>query len=391
VAESIAAVEGLAPGWARVAVADACPLIMDFRGRTPRKLGMAWGGGTIPALSAGNVKMGYVDLEEETHLGSDALYRRWMTDGPTRAGDILFTTEAPLGNVALVPDDRRYILSQRTILLRPDPIKVDSNYLYQALQAADFRRQLQENTTGSTATGIQRRRLERLEVLVPRSLIEQRAIAEALDDADALVRALGLMIDKKQSMRVGAAQTLLSGRVRLPGFIGEWQSMVLREVLTVRHGKSQRQVTVAGGRYPVLATSGEIGRTDSYLWDQPSVLIGRKGTIDAPQYMDTPFWSIDTLFYTDIKPAHHAKFIYYFFEAIPWKAFNEASGVPSLNAATIEAIEVSLPKRDEQMAIAEVLSDMDREIEMLEVRRSKMRDLKISMAQKLLSQATRLA
>ena len=86
--------------------------IMDFRGRTPKKLGTEWGGGDIPALSAGNVRMGFVDFKEECYFGSEQLYRRWMTKGDLAKDDIVFTTEAPLGNVALVPDNRRYILSQ---------------------------------------------------------------------------------------------------------------------------------------------------------------------------------------------------------------------------------------------------------------------------------------
>jgi|SRR5665213_939923 len=92
-------------------------------------------------------------------------------------------------------------------------------------------------------------------------------------------------------------QQLLTGKCRLPGFHHAWEVKKLRDVLTVRHGKSQREVEARGGIYPILATGGEIGRTDHYLYDRPSVLIGRKGTIDTPQYVETPFWTIDTLFF----------------------------------------------------------------------------------------------
>lgn len=92
--------------------------IIDYRGRTPKKLGMNWGGGNIPALSAGNVKQGYIDFEQDCYYGSVELYTKWMKQGATRKNDIIFTTEAPLGNVALIPDDKKYILSQRTVLLQ---------------------------------------------------------------------------------------------------------------------------------------------------------------------------------------------------------------------------------------------------------------------------------
>jgi len=67
--------------WVTLPISDIILNIIDYRGRTPRKLGMEWGGGDITALSAGNVKMGYIDFGEETYLGSEALYKRWMTNG----------------------------------------------------------------------------------------------------------------------------------------------------------------------------------------------------------------------------------------------------------------------------------------------------------------------
>ncbi|MCA9642921.1 MAG: restriction endonuclease subunit S, partial [Myxococcales bacterium] len=153
--------------------------IMDYRGRTPKKLGMEWGGGDIPALSARNVKKGFVDFGEECYFGSDELYRRWMTKGDVAKDDILFTTEAPLGNVALVPDDRRYILSQRTILLQVDPQRASSTFLFQMMLSHRFQRMLVDYSSGSTAKGIQRKKFEQLSVALP-PLPEQRAIAAAL-------------------------------------------------------------------------------------------------------------------------------------------------------------------------------------------------------------------
>jgi type I restriction enzyme S subunit len=126
-------------------------------------------------------------------------------------------------------------------------------------------------------------------------------------------------------------QQLLTGQTRLPGFEGEWEFKSLREVLEVRHGRSQHDVVVLDGKYPIWATGGEIGRTDIPLHEKPSVLIGRKGTIDAPRYAERPFWTVDTLFYTEILGENSAKYLFYRFCMIPWKNYNEASGVPSLN------------------------------------------------------------
>ncbi|OAX66774.1 type I restriction endonuclease subunit S [Xanthomonas translucens pv. arrhenatheri] len=164
----------------------------------------------------------------------------------------------------------------------------------------------------------------------------------------------------------------------------------LGDALVIRHGKSQKDVEVNGGSYPILATGGQIGLACQPIYEKPSVLIGRKGTINQPQYMDRPFWSVDTLFYSEMKNSSVAKFFYYRFCLIEWMQYNEASGVPSLNARTIEGIEFACPDAKEQTAIAEVLSAMDAEITALETRRIKTRALKQAMMQELLTGRTRL-
>lgn len=163
--------------------------IMDFRGRTPTKIGMEWGGGDIPAISAINVRDGYLDLSRGVNYGSEALHDRWMSQGPTRVGDVVFTTEAPLGNVALLSDDKKYILSQRVVLLRPSWEQTRSEYLRYFLSSSVFRQGVESRATGSTAEGVKRRYL----MAMPSCALptgEQRHIAAFLDRETARIDAL---------------------------------------------------------------------------------------------------------------------------------------------------------------------------------------------------------
>ena len=171
----------------------------------------------------------------------------------------------------------------------------------------------------------------------------------------------------------------------------DWEVKNFGDVLKVRHGKSQHDVVVTDGEFPILATGGEIGRTNHYLYNKPSVLIGRKGTIDAPQYVEMPFWTIDTLFYTEIAEKTSTKFIFYKFQTINWRGYNEASGVPSLNASTIERINFANPPLPEQTAIAAALSDVDALIGELDKLIAKKRDIKQATMQQLLTGKKRLA
>lgn len=140
--------------FSQLSIEELCHTVIDFRGRTPKKLGMDWGGGNIPALSANNVLHRRLDLEKETNYGSEALYEKWMTQGDLNSGDILFTTEAPLGNVFRLKGSKRYILSQRVIALRPNRDLIRDDYFEALLCSTYFRRELERLATGSTAKGI---------------------------------------------------------------------------------------------------------------------------------------------------------------------------------------------------------------------------------------------
>ncbi|WP_272682460.1 restriction endonuclease subunit S [Providencia sp. PROV120] len=170
----------------------------------------------------------------------------------------------------------------------------------------------------------------------------------------------------------------------------DWEVITFGNVMSIRHGKNQQQIESKNGLYPILATGGQIGWGNSYLWNKPSVLIGRKGSINKPRYCDTPFWTVDTLFYSEISHQVDAKFTYYKFCMIDWMQYNEASGVPSLNARTIENVLAAYPAKKEQTAIANALSDVDALISELEKLIAKKQAIKTATMQQLLTGRTRL-
>ena len=174
---------------------------------------MEWGGGEIPALSANNVQMGEIDFDRECYLGSDSLYRRWMTHGHTERGDLLITMEAPLGNVARVPDGRRYILSQRVVLLRFSSTSLLNDFAYWYMRSESFQSELRRRSTGTTATGIRRAELERIEV-PSLDLQQQEAAAAALSAQELALSGEQEVLRKLHEIRTGLAADLLSGRVR---------------------------------------------------------------------------------------------------------------------------------------------------------------------------------
>ena len=222
------------------------------------------------------------------------------------------------------------------------------------------------------------------------SLPEQKAIAATLSCIDTHIANLTELIEKKKAIRDGALEDLVRGKTRLEGFSEEWDKTTIGGILTILHGRNQKDVESFDGKYPILGTGGFIGKATEYLCDWECVLIGRKGTIDKPMYMNTPFWTIDTLYYSRPKANQCVKFQYYLFCTIDWYAYTESSGRPSLAKKVIEGIEVKIPKFEEQKAIVEVLSSLDTEIVSLEEEKYKMLQIKAGAMDDLLTGRVRL-
>ncbi|MFB9242205.1 restriction endonuclease subunit S [Massilia antarctica] len=387
--------------------------IMDFRGRTPKKLGMNWGG-DIPALSAGNVRMGFIDFDQECYFGSDVLYSLWMTRGDLAKGDVLFTTEAPLGNVALVPDDRKYILSQRTVLIQVVKQRTSSEFLFQMMRSDAFQRMLTDYSSGSTAKGIQRKKFEQLCVALP-PLDEQEAIAEALSDADALIESLEQLVTKKRYLKQGVMQDLLTGKKRLPGFSGKWEVMGLDTVAEIRSGGTPStnqpeywdgdilwctptDITgLKGGKYLAQTSrtiSGQGLRCSSAEIIPPnSVVMTSRATIGecainvVPVATNQGFKNFVPFETTD------GEFLYYFLQTRKQEFISLCGGSTFLEIGKTQlaAFEITVPKdKLEQTAIAAILSDMDAEIADLEAHLTKARAIKQGMMNQLLTGKIRL-
>ncbi|GAA8403873.1 hypothetical protein HpDR45_07180 [Helicobacter pylori] len=167
-----------------------------------------------------------------------------------------------------------------------------------------------------------------------------------------------------------------------------WQKVRLGDILTLKHGRDYKKFKL--GNIPVYGSGGYMLSINNFLHNGESVCIGRKGTIDKPIYLNGKFWVVDTLFYSYSFKKSIPKFIFYAFSIIKWSNYNEATGVPSLTKMTISNIEIPLPPLDEQAAIANILSDVDRYLYSLDALILKKESVKKALSFELLSQRKRL-
>lgn len=189
-------------------------LIIDNRGKTPKKLGTEFTSTGCPVLSAVNVKDGFIVPSTEPRFIDDATYRRWMKN-PTMKGDVLLTSEGPLGQVAQVPDEKPWVLGQRLFALRGAPNQLLNDYLMHFLSSELGQAALVQRSSGSTVRGI--RQSELVQVLVPWIPIgHQMAVSGAMNGVVANLRALEVEVGRLRALRTAMTSTLLTGLVVIP-------------------------------------------------------------------------------------------------------------------------------------------------------------------------------
>ena len=159
--------------WVKRPLLSNIEKIIDYRGRTPKKLGLSWSDTGYLALSALNVKNGYIDFKATANYGDQELYERWMGDNHLHKGQVVFTTEAPMGNVAQIPNDDLYILSQRTIAFEVKRDLIREDFLATLLRSQKIFNELTSLSSGGTAKGVSQKSLSNLKVCLPTSLEEQ--------------------------------------------------------------------------------------------------------------------------------------------------------------------------------------------------------------------------
>lgn len=161
-------------GWARSPIGEMIRFI-DYRGKTPVKSACG-----VRLITAKNVKKGYVQDTPLEFIAASS-YDTWMTRGIPQRGDVLFTTEAPLANVAQLDTDERVAFAQRIIIMQPDSSRLDSTFLKYLLLSSPVQQRILEKGTGATVQGIKASLLKLIEISYPQSIRSQKDIVERLD------------------------------------------------------------------------------------------------------------------------------------------------------------------------------------------------------------------
>lgn len=140
-----------------------------------------------------------------------------------------------------------------------------------------------------------------------------------------------------------------------------WRAGKLSDIVTIRYGKDHKKL--ADGIYPVYGSGGIMRYVERPLYTKESVLIPRKGTLNNVIYVNQPFWSVDTMFYTEMQIPNAAKFVYSYIKAIDLYTLNTGSAVPSMTTDILNAIELIIPSDSALEKFEERVSPMYMEMQ----------------------------
>jgi len=375
-----------------------------------------------PFVRSQNVGWGVLLLDDIAFI--DDSTHATFPDTELQRGDVLLNiTGASIGRCAVA--DARLEggnVNQHVCVVRTAAQSLDPQYLCQFLLSSGGQRQVDSFQAGGNRQGLNFSQVRSIQVPLPPTFAEQRAIASALSDMDALLDGLERLNAKKRDLKQAAMQQLLTGKTRLPGFGGEWEVRRLGDHVTfLRNGVNSRAELLPEGRvrdvhYGDVHAAGDSFMTPGLLPCLPEAKAARLARLqdgdlviaDASEDVAGVSKSVEMkgVGSAEVVAGLHTiaarfdksvladgfKGFLQFCPAFASQLRRLAAGtkVYATTRAHVASVEMRLPSVTEQVAIAEVLTDMDAEIAALEARRDKTRGLKQGMMQELLTGKTRL-
>lgn len=296
-------------------------------------------------------------------------------------GNILISASGSIGKLVEYDGEDAYFQDSNIIWLEHEKDVLDA-YLKQIYSILDW----EEGLEGSTIKRLYNKVFLNKNINIP-TISEQEKISKFLGDIDKKIEAQAILVEKLKNTKDAMLVKMFPQgdskvpEIRFDGFSGDWEEKKIGEILKICHGKDYKHLS--DGDIPVYGTGGIITYVNHYLCDWPCVCIGRKGTIDKTQYIDIPFWCVDTLFFSKPNTEQSPLFQYYLFHKINWNSYNAATGVPSLNGQIIEKIKIKVPRYEEQGKIGQFFANLDKEIEINQQKYDKLCDVKKALLSKL--------
>lgn len=251
---------------------------------------------------------------------------------------ILFSSRAPIGYVVIANNEITTNQGFKNIIC--DEEKSHYKYFYYLMK---YKSALIESlSSGSTFSEASASLIKSIEVAIPKNINEQKAIAKVLTAFDDKIENLRAQNDTLEQ----TAQTIFTewfGKYQIGDELPEgWRVGKLSNLLKIKYGKDHKHLN--DGDFPLYGSGGIMRYVEKPLYDKESILIPRKGTLSNLFYLNQPFWSVDTMFYSEIKHTIQGRYTYLFLKSLDLAAMNVGSAVPSLTTNVLNQIPIIIPE-----------------------------------------------
>jgi len=355
----------------------------------------------FPLASIKEVQSRFVELSNAKQ--TTVQFYKLLTEGERKpkVGDLILSRNATVGEVAQVAEwHPPFAMGQDVCLLRKKSSKFSTNFLQSIFRSSIVANQLADLMVGSTFKRANIEQIKNFIIPMPPPE-EQSTIATALSDVDALISGLDNTLAKKFLIKQGAMQELLTGKKRLSGFSGEWEVKKLEDVAEIIMGQSPSSLTYNNKKLglPLIQGNADIvnRKTIKRIYTTEVTKKGRAN--DILMSVRAPVGEISRALF-DVclgrgvcAIRYPNNYVYHLLikKESDWTKLSKGSTFDSVNSTDVKKLEIKMPvELNEQTAIAEILTDMDNEIETLEKRRTKTLTIKQGMMQELLTGKTRL-
>ena len=333
----------------------------------------------VPVLNGSNLE-GF-SLSEKTFRYVTREKADSLNKANAHRGDIVITHRGTLGQIAFIPQDSkydRYVISQSQFRVRCND-KVLPEYLVYYFHTPIGQHKLLSNASqvGVPALARPSSTFQQIEVVLPELSIQKRVVE--------IISTIQKKIANNQELNDNLelqAQAIYS-YMFVENADPAWVQGHLSDLITVKYGKDHKKL--ADGSYPVYGSGGIMRYVERPLYDKESVLIPRKGTLNNVMYVNQPFWSVDTMFYTEMRLPNVAKFVYHFVKAKNLASMNAGSAVPSMTTDILNAMEVVIPSTSALAEFESLVDPMYRAMQENNIQSSKLSELRDALLPRLMS------
>ena len=308
--------------------------------------------GSCVFLSANNVTPSGFKFDSVVYITEEK--DKILRNGKLTRNDIVITTRGTVGNVGLfdnsVPFTDMRINSGMLIVRCGEG--VDYRYLYYVLRGGSFQKQILQIRTGTAQPQLPKSHFLRMKVELPPIDIQQK-IAKVLGTIDEKIKNNDVINENLAQQ----AQAIYAD-IFITNADPTWPLGHLSDLITVRYGKDHKKLD--DGPYPVYGSGGVMRYVERPIYEKESVLIPRKGTLNNVMYVNEPFWSVDTMFFTEMKLPDVAKFVFHFVRSKDLASLNAGSAVPSMTTDILNAMELRIPDAETLKRFESIVGPMYR-------------------------------